>query len=52
MEWWSKGGIAQSEILADLCEDLRVYHHISDAANQKALVAWILKQKQHASDDE
>lgn len=52
MEWWSKDGIPRAEIVADLCEDLRVYNHIADTTDQEALVGWILKQKQLLSDDE
>lgn len=48
MEWWGRNGIARSEIIADFCEDLRVYHGIRDAADQKALVQWLLMRGEGA----
>ncbi|TIL34544.1 hypothetical protein [Mesorhizobium sp.] len=44
MEWWSKDGIDRSEIIADLREDLRVYHGVEDAIDQEALVKWLLER--------
>lgn len=51
MMWRSKDGVPRSEIIADLCEDLRVYNHITNSADQEAPVAWILKQQMHSGGD-
>jgi rubredoxin len=51
MDWWSRNGIARSEIIADLCEDLRVCHRINETDEQEALVTWLLEHVQNAPAD-
>lgn len=51
LDCWSQSGARRSDIIADLCEDLRVYNNVTDTADQEALVEWLLKQKEHSNGD-